>query len=133
MKDILDQIDTFNPENGDFTGLEILLEKLVNTGSPATGMINLFNVLERFYEESEPRVFWEIMDELEEMEGFEQELVNSLKRQCSAIGIMELNMIYNSGAMMVGNEKIKDLLNYIKENPNTPESTVVYIKESFEF
>ncbi|WP_417784680.1 hypothetical protein [Tenacibaculum sp.] len=134
-KELLDKIENFRPENDDFTPLENLFNELYDnffkTNTSNKAMVALFKVLERFSEVSEPNVFWNIMYSLEDMDGFEQEYVNSLKRKASDITIMNLNALFNSNVIYVGNEKMEDLLYHIINNPNTSSSTVKYIKEEF--
>ncbi|MGG6231499.1 hypothetical protein [Tenacibaculum sp. SDUM215027] len=134
-KELLDKIENFRPENDDFTPLENLFnefyDKFLKTNTSNKVIVTLFKVLERFSEVSEPNVFWNIMYSLEDMDGFEQEYVNSLKRKTSDITIMNLNALFNSNITYVGNEKMEDLLDHIINNPNTSSSTVKYIKEEF--
>uniref|UniRef100_A0AB33KZ14 Uncharacterized protein n=1 Tax=Tenacibaculum sp. Pbs-1 TaxID=3238748 RepID=A0AB33KZ14_9FLAO len=134
-KELLYKIENFRPENDDFTPLENLFNELygnfLKKHTSNKAMVTLFKVLERFSEVSEPNVFWNIMYSLEDMDGFEQEYVNSLKRKASDITIMNLNALFNSNVTYVGNEKMEDLLDYIINNPNTSSSTVKYIKEEF--
>ena len=134
-KELLDKIENFRPENDDFTPLEILFNELYDKflkASPSqTAIITLFKVLERFNEVSEPHVFWNIMSTLEGMNGFEHEYVNFLKRKASDITMMNLNALFNSNISYVGSEKMEDLLAHIRNNPNTTNALVKYIKEEF--
>ncbi len=134
-KELLDKIDGFRPENDNFTPLETLFNELhdnfLKTNTSNKGIVTLFKVLERFDEISEPHVFWNIMYTLEDMKGFEQEYVNSLKRKASSITMMNLNALFNSNVNYVGNERMEDLLTHITNNPNTTNSIIEYIKEDF--
>ena len=131
MQDLLQRIEDFRPTDNDFTKLEILLEELKNTETPEKGMVTLFKVLERFHTKSESKVFWNIMDVLEGMKDYKYEFVNSLKRKEGNITMMHLNLLYNDGITYVANEKMEDLLTFIKENPATRKQTVTYINDNF--
>jgi len=134
-KQLLNKIEAFRPENDDYTPLELLFnqlyDKFLKTNTSNKGLVTLFKVLERFHEVSKPIVFWDIMYTLEEMDGFDQEYVNSLKRKASDITIMNLSSLFNSDINYVGNEKMEDLLTHIKNNPNTTPSILKYVTEEF--
>ncbi len=134
-QELLEKIEAFRPENEDFTPLgtlfDELYDKFLKTNTSNKAMVTLFKVLERFSAVSEPHVFWDIMGVLEDMQGFEQEYVNSLKRKASDITIMNLSAFFNSGIRHIGNENMEDLLAHITNNPNTASSIVDYIKEEF--
>jgi DNA repair ATPase RecN len=131
MRDILSKIDSFNIEENSWNELDIHITDLMNTENSEKGIVNLFKILERYHDRDD-HVLWEIGHATEDMKGFEYELVNSLKRQPSDIGIMLLNMIYNTGAKEIGGENMDALLAHLKNHPKSSSSMVSYITEAFE-
>ncbi|WP_062055655.1 hypothetical protein [Aquimarina longa] len=131
MKDILNKIDSFRLKGSDWSELNELLTDLEKTAHPEKGIVTLFKVLERYHDRDD-HVLWEVGHAVEDMKGFKQELVNSLKRQPSDIGIMILNAYYNDGVKEIGNESMTDILKHLENHPKSSDSMISYIKEAFE-
>jgi len=113
-QNIIKDIEQFEPQDGNWLQLDRLLNELWETGDQENFTIDLLKVFERFPAEDGAGVFWSIVHGLESFNTYENELVESLNRQPSEMGLLMLRRIKNSGATTVGEIDIrkiaKDLL-----------------------
>lgn len=74
---ILHDIEAFQPENGNWLGLEALLGELWQHTPRLSWVTPLLGVFERFPDEDGADVFWSIVHGLEDIEGYEPILRDS--------------------------------------------------------
>jgi hypothetical protein len=92
--EILNDIDSFAAENGNWLGLERLLEELWGVGVPAADLPALFRVFERFPEDDGSGVLWSIVHGVESLPfNYEHALRASMARQPSFMGRVMLKRL----------------------------------------
>src|SRR5262245_40688164 len=96
-RDIAADIDAFQPRNGNWLGLDALLEELWRDGSPQAVIPELLRVFERFPNDDGAGVFWSILHGLEALPGYEQQLLTSIGRVPSDMGVTMLGRLLNAG------------------------------------
>ncbi|KAA3439241.1 hypothetical protein [Rufibacter hautae] len=129
IADILIDIDSFEPIDDDWLKLDDLIGELLESNNPRNGMRTFFNVLERFPEEDGAGVLWSIVHGLEQFDGYEQELINSLIRQPSVLGVVMVKRIANTGRPEIAGRKVDDIYNSLLNHPELPESVKGYIED----
>jgi hypothetical protein len=92
-QNIINDINQFEPQNGNWLPLDSLLNELWETGDQENFTSELLKVFERFPEEDGAGVFWSIVHGLERFSAYETELIDSLNRQPSEMGLLMLRRI----------------------------------------
>ena len=96
LPEILDDIQSYMP-GADWLGLQALLEELFRSypieAIPAESLLRLF---ERFPEHDGFGVFWSALHGVEEIPGYEAQVVESLERRRSQFGVLLAKRILNS-------------------------------------
>jgi hypothetical protein len=105
------------------------LEKLQHSLDALFGIPNheraaetLFHLFERFPEGDASGLFWSVLDDLEQMPGYEQELIKSVKRKPSEFSLRMVNRLLNNGVTRVGDVDLLDLLMSVADDPTQPEN-----------
>lgn len=133
-EDIIQALDYFNPAKGNWLPLDDLVTALLDCPTPEKGIIPLFKVLERFPEEDGGGVLWSVVHGLEHMGGYEQELLNSLNRQPSLMGLIMLRRIENTGQSEIAELKISaiytGLLHHAKVSKSMQENISELIRQA---
>ncbi|MBI3220169.1 MAG: hypothetical protein HYZ44_11710 [Bacteroidetes bacterium] len=114
--DIVKGIAVFQPEDGNWLKLDALFRELWETGEEEKFTVDLLHVLERFPEEDGAGVFESIVHGLEHFKTYEVELLESLNRQPSEVGLRMLRRIKNSGAKTVGGIDIRKVVTDLLSN-----------------
>jgi hypothetical protein len=114
-------IRAFSPVGGNWRPLDDLLAELWSTGEASRHVPELLAVLERFPEEDGAGVLWSVVHGVESMPGYEAELVHSVRRRPSELGLTMIGRLLNSGASHVGGVSLTDLLREVAASGNTPE------------
>lgn len=117
VEEILDDIDTYKPVDGDWTDLEDLINELWNTEQAEKGIINLLKVMERFPDEDGDGVLWSIVHGIEEIDNYEQKLLDSLGRQPSHLGVLMIHRIENSNQTKICGKNIKEIYKELLVHP----------------
>lgn len=116
IKEILSEIESFEPDDGNWLRLDRLLDELWETPNPEFGINTLFGVFERYPTEDGYGVFFTILHGLETLD-YEQCLYNSLLDKPSYMGINMLKRIENTNSESIAGKSIKELKEFIKNNP----------------
>lgn len=98
---IAQDIATFVPDGGNWLPLDALIEELWNSGAPGRAIPELLSIFERYPEEAVD-VAWSVVHCLEALPAYEPELLKSLSRQPSELGIIMVGRLMNSGTTEVG-------------------------------
>lgn len=114
--DIISDINQFEPQGRNWFILETLVDELWETGEHENFTADLLKVFERFPEEDGGGVFWSIVHGLESFSTYEKELIASLDRQPSEMGLLMLRRIKNSGARTVGGFDLTKIVNDLLSN-----------------
>ena len=122
IENILGDINTFEPTNGNWLILDDLLNELWAAGQPELGIVTMLKVLERFPKEDGAGVLWSIVHGLEHIGGYEQQLLDSLYRQPSHLSVTMVYRIENSGQTKIQGKEITTIYNELLEISNMPNS-----------
>lgn len=129
---VLHEINHFEPVDDNWLRLDELLAELWQTQRPESGIDAMLNVLERFPQEDGGGVLWSIVHGLESMPEYETNLIVSLQRQPSHLGLIMISRIINTGVNEVGGKAITDILEQVMRHEKLPAALreeVVKIKE----
>jgi len=119
---ILADIDNFAPENGNWLKLDALLIELWQSEKQEEGLVNMLRVLERFPEDHGEGVLWSIVHGAEKIEGYEKELLKSVRRQPADLSVTMLQRMRNAGMKKIEGEEIIAVLKETLEHPKLPET-----------
>ena len=96
--------------------LDDLIGQLVPEQCGEAELRSLFKLFERFPDEDGYGVFWSILHLLEACDGYDEALVESVKRKPVEFNICMLNRLLNSGTDIVGEESLIQLLATVAES-----------------
>jgi hypothetical protein len=96
--------------DGDWLRLEALLTELWQAGSAQAAIPELLGVFERFPDEDAHGLFWSILHGLESLQGYKEELMMSVRRMPSEMGVLMLGRLLNSDCVDIKGVPICDLL-----------------------
>jgi hypothetical protein len=113
---IINELDNYQPLGG-WRDLDVLLGELWATQRQKEAIPNLFNILERFPKDDGAGVLYSVLHGLESIEGYEIELLKSVKRQPTDFTIQMIRRIQNSGQTKIVNIEIVDLYAHILNHP----------------
>ena len=111
--DIAADIDAFQPKGGNWLGLEALLEELWKEGSPQAAISAMLRVFELFPDTDGAGVFWSIVHGLEVLPGYEAQLLTSVRRVPSDMGVTMLGRLLNAGCNDINGVPIRQVLEEI--------------------
>lgn len=128
-RDIIADINQFEPTDGNWLRLDTLLNELWETGDQEYFTTDLLKVFERFPDEDGAGVFWSIIHGVESFKSYERDLIDSLNRHPSEMGLLMLRRIKNTGTKTVGGIEISkivtDLLNNERTTPTLRQELMV--------
>lgn len=107
---IVADIGTFQPAGGNWRPLDSLLGELWATGAASRHVTDLLAVLERFPDEHGGGVLWSVVHGVESLPGYEPELVRSVRRKPSELGVTMVGRLLNGGVSEVGGASLVGLL-----------------------
>src|SRR5436853_1628279 len=113
----LDSISSVEDEK-ELQRLEGSLKQLFESDQPEIGIDALFRLYERFPTGTAFGLFWTVLSGLEKISGYEQHLVESLKRQPSEFSLLMVNRLLNSGITKVGDTNLLSLLERVASDEN---------------
>ncbi len=95
--DIAADIAAFQPISRNWLGLEALLEELWKDGTPQAAIPEMLRVFERFPDDDGAGVVWSIVHGLEALRGYEAQVLTSVRRVPSVMGVTILGRLLNAG------------------------------------
>jgi hypothetical protein len=95
--EVVADIRDFQPTGGDWVPLDDLLAELWDTGVAGRHVPDLFAVLERFPEDDGFGVLWACLHTIEALPGYEPELVRSVRRRPTELGVIMVGRLLNAG------------------------------------
>jgi hypothetical protein len=119
---ILADIRVFKPVDGNWLPLDELLAEFWDTGKAKRHVRELLSVLERFPEDDGEGVLWSIVHGLEEVPGYESELIQSIRRQPSELGVAMVGRLLNSGVSQADEASLVGILREVVEARTAPRS-----------
>lgn len=101
---IITKLDTIKSveDEGELALLDQAIEALFSTQSPERAIDALFRIYERFPESDGYGVFWSILHALEAMPGYEQRLIESVRRQPMEFNLNMVNRLLNANITHIG-------------------------------
>ena len=111
--EIAADIDAFQPISGNWLGLEALLEELWTDGSPDSAIPEMLRVFERFPDNDGAGVFWSIVHGLETLPSYQTQLVASVRRVPSRMGVIMLGRLLNAGCHEINGSPTRHILQEI--------------------
>lgn len=131
-QDIIADINQFEPEDGNWLRLERLLNELWESGDQEHFTNELLRVFEKFPDEDGAGVFWSIIHGVENFDAYEGQLIDSLNRQPSEMGLIMLRRIKNTGAKTVNgieiNKIVTDLLSNERTTPTLRQEIISFLE-----
>ena len=127
--DIVNDINLFTPEDDNWLVLDGLISELWATKDQEKYIKELLAVFERFPEEDGSGVFWSIVHGIETFKSYENELLESLTKQPSEMGIIMLQRILNSGTKTIGSRKINEVIMNLAQKENLSDYLKKYLTE----
>lgn len=109
-QDIVTEINKFEPQDGNWLKLDLLLAELWESGNQENFMTDLLKVFERFPDEDGAGVFWSIVHGVESFNSYERQLVDSLNRQPSEMGLIMLRRLINNGTKTIDGIEISKIV-----------------------
>jgi hypothetical protein len=117
--DIIADIDGFSPSNGNWLGLDALLQELFLSESASAGIDAMLRVFESFPEEHGNGVFWTIVHGLESQPGYEKRLVESVRRVPTYFAWIPVNRLLNAECKEVEGVRLVSLLEQVANSETT--------------
>ena len=122
-QDIAEDIACFVPIEGDWRQLDGLAQELWASGRTRDMLWAPFALFERFpADEDGCGVFWSILHGIEALDGYEDELAESLRRQPSEFGILLAGRMLNAGIETLAGAPLVPFLQSIAVSPSCPAS-----------
>jgi len=119
---VVADIRDFQPVRGNWRALDALLAELWATGEAGRHIPDLLAVLERFPEDDGAGVLWSVVHGVESLPGYEPELVRSVRRQPSELGVTMVGRLLNGGVSQVGDVSLIGLLREVAASAAAPQS-----------
>jgi hypothetical protein len=116
VSEIIADIEDFKPSNGNWLGLDALLQELFLSGSAPLGIDAMLHVFERYPAEDGAGVFWAIVHGLESLPGYESRLVASVRRVPSDFALLMVNRLLNAECKEVGGVCLLSLLEQVAQD-----------------
>lgn len=124
IQDIISILDGINSveESAELAKLDGAVNSLFASGHPEFGIRALLHVFERFPDKDGYGVFWSILHGLESLPGYEEPLVESVRRQPSEFSLLMINCLLNAGRTHVNATDLFGLLSEVAGDPHYPAS-----------
>ncbi len=119
---IIADIRSFQPADGDWRRLDDLLAELWASGAAGRHVAELLEVLERFPEDDGAGVLWSIVHGVESLPGYEPELVRSVQRAPSELAVTMIGRLHNAGVTQIGGVSLVGLLREVAASTAASES-----------
>ena len=114
---LLSEIEQFEPQDGNWLPLDDLLAELFEHEIGPAERAAVFDLFERYPEDDGEGVLWSGVHELEATEGYEPDLVASVRRTPSLMGLAMIRRLQNSGVNEVNGLSLSALIHEIVDSP----------------
>jgi hypothetical protein len=129
---VISEIECFEPNSGNWLGLDDLVQELFLSGHPELGIDALVGVLEKYPQEDGAGVFWGILHGLESLPGYQDKIVASVTRKRSAMTLTMVNRMPSSGQEKVQGISLLSSLEDVAANRSHLQSSLYLIGRSVE-
>ncbi len=114
-----DPADFEGEEYPEFYGLELLLEKIWESGVTNDLIKEMFSVFERYPDEDNV-YFWSMMHGIEGIPDYENETLESINRKPSLMSLLMINRIINGGNSVINDVNLMELLSAVAKDESQP-------------
>lgn len=118
---IVSDIKAFRPSGGNWRPLDALFAELWATGEAGRHVSDLLGVLERFPEGDGADVLWSAVHGVEAIAGYEPEVIRSVRRQPSTLGVTMIGRLLNRGVSHVDGVCLVGLLEEVAASETAPD------------
>ncbi|WP_010250961.1 hypothetical protein [Acetivibrio cellulolyticus] len=115
---VIKRLDVFTPEGGSFIEIDNILAELLDVNDAMPAFESMYKVFER-YPNNYNETMWTIVHTLEDSIGYEEELINSLRRKPTKFTLTMLNRILNTGQKKYKEYDLLKIIEEILANPNS--------------
>ena len=119
---IVADIRAFHPTEGNWRRLDDLFGELWATGEAGVHVRDMLGVLEQYPADDGAGVLWSIVHGVESLPGYESELIWSLRRRPSELGVTMVGRLLKSGVSEADGTSLVGLLREIAASATAPES-----------
>jgi hypothetical protein len=123
ISEIIAAIENFQPANGNWRGLDALLEELFKSGAAGQGIDAMLGVFQRYPSEDGAGVFWAIVHGLESLPGYENHLIESITKVPSRFALTMVHRLRNAGRDEVGGINLLALLEQVARDETVSQET----------
>lgn len=116
IAEMIAAIRSFEPRDGSWLALDILVGELFQAGAARQGIDALFAVLERHPTEDGAGVLWSIVHGLESLPDYEPALVESVRRAPAELSLVMIGRMLNAGVTEAGGIQLTSLLGEVAGN-----------------
>ena len=132
-KVIAEDILSFQLVDENWDELLSLVEEMFETKNPELGLSAMFSIFEKYPEEYDEAVYWSIVHGVEAIGGYEDELLESIKRTPVEFNLLMINRIINANQTNVGEVNLIELLEEIKNSEKYSEEIRNLAQEYLEY
>ncbi|MCW6078082.1 DUF2442 domain-containing protein [Clostridium sporogenes] len=111
------KIKEFKPINDDWVELEYILDEVYEKGYESECLGAMFRLYEKYSEEDND-VLWGMLHGIESINGYEERIQWSLKRNTSVFVIIMINRLLNDQVMNIQGQDLISTLEQLKDNDN---------------
>jgi hypothetical protein len=127
-QDTAEDIASFVPNDGDWRRLDGLAQEMWASERAREALWAPFALFERFpADEDGCGVFWTILHGIEALDGYEDELAKSLRRQPSEFGILLAGRMLNGGIKTLEGAPLVPFLQSVAASPSCPASVAATV------
>jgi hypothetical protein len=120
----LDSISSLEDQE-DLQKLDDALQQLFTSGRAELGIDAVLRIFERFQDQVDLNIFWNMVHGLETLPNYEEKLFESVTRQPSEFSLLMINRILNAGIAEIQGVNLLDILKGVA----TDESQSDHIRE----
>ncbi|MGL4731537.1 MAG: hypothetical protein ACRCW0_08130 [Clostridium sp.] len=126
------KIKEFKPSNDEWVELEYILDEVYDKGYEYECLGAMFRLYER-YSEEDNEVLWGMLHGVESINGYEERIHWSLKRQPSVFVIIMINRLLNDGVTNICGEDLILILEDLKESTKISETLRKTAEEFYKY
>ncbi|NMO18092.1 hypothetical protein HPC49_10125 [Pyxidicoccus fallax] len=119
-RQVVEALEHFQWDGGDWLGLDELVDELWKSGAPRQGLQALLGVFERYPDSTGYGVFWSILHGIESLGDYEPVLISSMRRAPSLFGVMMVGRILNTRLEPERRAELRSLLEAVVLNEQAP-------------
>lgn len=123
LLEVIAAFRNFEPAGNDWSGLEALLDEMMQAGSTDACLNAVLGLFERFPREDAGEVFWSLARRIEQLPGYERKLIESVRRAPAEFSLKLVNRLLNFGRSEVDGQSLIELLDSVAHDQTLPSAT----------